>query len=200
MPHPPTPREIAAFREAGRALASVLAFRAIGSGRRAINFVDITEGKTPEHRWRGRCHGQDIYSPAWPGTRIAPQHRRRMEWQIVVDLAGPIAEAVRRGERRKKHIGAFALFDCSSRDNYSHAGKILADVCTLTNRRHALQRFEQRTLGLVLAHWRAIETLAIRLIDAGRLDGDQAEQIVTARLPRRDNQAGMISTNSSGIS
>jgi hypothetical protein len=63
-----------------------------------------------------------------------------------------------------------------------------------------LQRFEQRTLGLVLAHWRAIETLAIRLIEAGRLDGDQAEQIVTARLPRRDNQAGMISTNSSGIS
>jgi hypothetical protein len=188
-PQEPTATATVAFHEAGHALASVLAFRAIGSGRRAIKYVEISEGEMPAGQWSGSCHGPDIYSPAWPVARIAPQNRRKMEWQIVIDLAGPIAEAVARGERRKKYAGTFALFYFGSSEDFSHAGKVIDDLCALTKRRQALRRFEQRALAVVLAHWPAVSMLAAALIEAGRLDGDQVEQIVTAGVRRRDNQA-----------
>jgi hypothetical protein len=107
----------------------------------------------------------------------------------VIDLAGPIAEAVARGERRKKYAGTFALFYFGSSEDFSHAGKVIDDLCALTKRRQALRRFEQRALAVVLAHWPAVSMLAAALIEAGRLDGDQVEQIVTAGVRRRDNQA-----------
>ena len=172
-PQEPTATATVAFHEAGHALASVLAFRAIGSGRRAIKYVEISEGEMPAGQWSGSCHGPDIYSPAWPVARIAPQNRRKMEWQIVIDLAGPIAEAVARGERRKKYAGTFALFYCGSSEDFSHAGKVIADLCALTKRRQALRRFEQRALAVVLVR------IELRRFGDGLEDRTRARQLRT---------------------
>jgi hypothetical protein len=83
------------------------------------------------------------------------------------------------------------LFNCGSSEDFSHAGKVIADLCALTKRRQAFPRFEQRALAVVLAHWPAVSMLAAALIETGRLDGDQVEQIVTAGVRRRDDQAAI---------
>src|SRR3981081_1958795 len=188
-PQEPTATATVAFHEAGPGLASVLAVRAIGSGRRAIKYVEISEGEMPAGQWSGSCHGPDIYSPAWPVARIAPQKTCKMELQIVIDLAGPIAEAVARGERRKKYAGTFALFYCGSSEDFSHAGKVIDDLCALTKRRQALRRFEQRALAVVLAHWPAGSMLAAALVAGGRLAEETWRMVAPAGVQRRENQA-----------
>lgn len=49
----------------------------------------------------------------WPVKSIAEPFRDLMESQVVIELAGGIAEACHRGERRRRAILAFAESHCA---------------------------------------------------------------------------------------
>jgi hypothetical protein len=74
------------------------------SPRLPVRYVEIVES-TPS-QWSGNCVGMDIYSARWC---IAPRYRDLMEAQVVLELAGGVAEA----ERRRHQILAFAEANCA---------------------------------------------------------------------------------------
>jgi hypothetical protein len=55
--------------------------------------------------------------------------------QIVVHLAGGIAEAISRGERRKHAVLRFAKLSCNADADLKLAAAVLADLRKLTGRR-----------------------------------------------------------------
>jgi hypothetical protein len=176
-----TEPEFVAHHEAGHAVAIVLAFRTAAwlpypppSVR--VRSVEITED-TPG-QWGGNCVGTNIYSTRWPIECIAEPYRDLMEAQIVIHLAGGIAEAVHRGERRRQEVLAFAASNCSIDGDLKQARAVLADLRRLTGCRYDEQRFAERALALLLAHWRAVEALAAALVEDHRIEGDQVEAIV----------------------
>jgi hypothetical protein len=63
-------------------------------------------------QWSGNCFGLDIYSTAWSEDRIAEHYRDLMERQVVIELAGGVAEAIYRSERRKEEVLRFAIRHC----------------------------------------------------------------------------------------
>jgi hypothetical protein len=58
-----------------------------------------------------------------------------MERQIVIHLAGGIAEAISRGERRKHAVLRFAKLSCNADADLKLAAAVLADLRKLTGRR-----------------------------------------------------------------
>jgi hypothetical protein len=177
----------AAYHEAGHAVATMLAFRTarlpMRPPKRIIKFIEITaEGSNAQ--WGGLCFGPNIYAIEWPEGRIDWKYHEAMEWQIVIDLAGGIAEAISRGERRKKEIFWFAAFNCACGDDLKSAAAVLADLRKLTGHRYGERRFAERARDLLLANWSAVDALASALVDVERIDGDQVEKIVGRRLAR----------------
>ena len=78
-----------AFHESGHALAAVRAFRSA--------------------KWLPRP------APPLPvRSRVAPRFRDLMELQSAIHLAGGLAEAIHRGERRKEEILQFATRHCGT--------------------------------------------------------------------------------------
>ncbi|WP_454616509.1 hypothetical protein [Bradyrhizobium cenepequi] len=78
----------------------------------SIKFIETTAAGSTA-KWDGLCFGPDIYTIEWPEARVDWLYREAMEWQIVIDLARGIAEAISRGERRKKQVFWFAAFNCA---------------------------------------------------------------------------------------
>ncbi|MGY3131991.1 hypothetical protein ACVWZM_002673 [Bradyrhizobium sp. USDA 4501] len=179
-PAVPAAKTAAAYHEAGHAVASMVAFRTaklpMRPPKRIIKFIEITAaGGTA---WGGLCFGPDIYAIEWPEARIDPIYREAMEWQVVIDLAGGISEAISRGERRKKEVFYFATFNCACGDDLKSAAAVLADLRKLTGRQYGERRFAERARALLLANWAAVDALVSALIDAERIEGDQVEKIV----------------------
>jgi hypothetical protein len=107
----PTPMARVAYHEAGHAVANVLAWQNATFTNewpeRLLHRVEIFE-RNPGS-WGGYCDSPTLYSTQWPALeRIAPKWRDAMEWRIVSGMAGGIAEAVLRGEGRKKWGYGFA--------------------------------------------------------------------------------------------
>jgi hypothetical protein len=123
-----------------------------------VRYVEITEDS-------GHCVAASVYSSAWG---IAPRYLDLMQWQVVIHLAGGVAEAISRGERRRHEVLTFA----------QRARAVLDDLRTLTGRRHDAQPFAMRAMGLLLAHWPAVAALAAALIDNHRIEGDHVERIM----------------------
>jgi hypothetical protein len=171
----------AAYHEAGHTVTSLLAFRTaklpMPPPERIIKFVEIFIEAGPA-QWGGQCFGPNIYATQWPKGRIDWKYRDAMEWQIVIDLAGGIAEAISRGERRKKEVFWFATFKCACRDDLKNAAAVVADLRKLTGRQYGERRFAHRARDLLLANWQAVEVLADALVDTNRIEGDQVERIV----------------------
>jgi hypothetical protein len=187
----------AAHHQAGHAVATVIAFRTarlpMPPPMPVIKLVEITAGTNPPHQWGGQCFGPNIYATEWPSTTIDLIYRDAMEWQIVIDQAGGIAEAIHRGERRIKKVMHFATVNCSCGDDLANISAVLADLRTLTGRRHrGVQGFAERTLKLLLANWRAVEALAASLVRAGRIEGGKVERIVGPLLASSAAAMGMI--------
>jgi hypothetical protein len=181
------PKTAAAYHEAGHAVATMLAFRTarlpMRPPERIIKYIEITvEGSNAQ--WDGLCFGPNIYAVQWPEARIDWIYREAMEWQIMIDLAGGIAEAISRGERRKKKVFWFAVFNCGCRDDLKTAAAVVADLRKLTGRQHGERRFGERVFALLLAYWAAVDALASALVDAERIEGDQIEKIVEPWLGR----------------
>jgi hypothetical protein len=176
----------AAYHEAGHAVATLLAFRTarlpMSPPKSIIKFVEIyIDGAA---QWGGLCFGPNIYATQWPEGRINWKYRDAMEWQIVIDLAGGIAEAISRGERRKKEVFLFAACNCACDDDLKNAAAVLADLRKLTGRRYGGRRFADRARNLLLASWPAVDVVASALVETNRMEGAQVERIVGPWLAR----------------
>jgi hypothetical protein len=101
-----------------------------------------------------------------------------MQWQIVIELAGGIAEAIHRGERRRREILAFAETDCIMEIDLQRAAAVLGDLFRLTGRHYDEQPFAERALAVLLTHWKAVEALALALVKDRRIESTRIEQIV----------------------
>jgi hypothetical protein len=55
---------------------------------------------------------------------------------------------------------------------------VLGDLFRLTDVRYDAQRFAERALAVVLAHWPAVEALASALIEDRRIEGERVERII----------------------
>ena len=171
--------ELVSFHEAGHAVGISVAFRDAAwlpyppppVRVRSVEVVESTPGQ-----WTGNCVGTNIYSTAWPESRIAPRYRLLMEAQVSIHLAGGIAEAIHRGERRRREVLAFAKLYCHADADLTLAAGVVADLRRL--RRYDEQRLVDRTLAVLLAHWPAVEALASALIENRRIEGDHVEQII----------------------
>jgi len=112
-----TPITCAAYHEAGHAVATVLAFYTARHPNalppQPVKSVSLSEAEETPGHWDGVCHGPQIYSTQWPDARIHVRFREAMEWQIVINQAGGVAEAIYRGERRKKHVMWFSRFSAA---------------------------------------------------------------------------------------
>jgi hypothetical protein len=167
----------AAHHEAGHAVAIVWSFRNATwlpkpPPRLLARYVEVTED-TPG-QWTGCCVGPDIYSARWPIACIAEPYRDLMERQVVIHLAGGVAEWLYRAE---------ALMTVATRRAMdADLGKALdlldGDLFRVTGRRGALSPFIERTRTLLLAHWPALEALAAELIEHRRIEGERVQRII----------------------
>jgi hypothetical protein len=132
----------------------------------------------------GSCISPDIYSTRWPIGCIAEPYRDLMEWQVVVELAGGIAEAIHRGERRKQAVLAFAESNCNTDVDLKRAAAVLADLRRLTGRRYDEQRFAERAPAL------AADALGGRRRTGVRADREAARRRRTCRSHHRGSGTG----------
>ena len=158
-PHRRTPSpelvSAVAHHEAGHAVAIVWAFRAAAwlpnpPPPLPVRYIEITDSAAG---WSGNCFATDVYSMKWPIDCIAPRFRPLMEAQVVIELAGGVAEAVFRGEQRKHAILAFAVSNCAIDADLTRAAAVLSELRRLTGVRHDAQPFAERALRLTLANW-----------------------------------------------
>jgi len=131
--------------------------------------VESTPGQ-----WTGNCVGTNIYSTKW--KRVSEWFRDLMEAQVSIHLAGGIAEAIHRGERRRHEVLRFATRHCNADADLRLAAAVQADLRRL--RRYDEQHLVDRTLAVLLAHWPAVEAVASALIENGRIEGKQVEHII----------------------
>ena len=134
---------------------------------RSVEIAECTPGQ-----WVGNCVGTNIYSAEWDIACIAPRFRPLMEAQVVIHLAGGVAEAIFRGERRAREALAFAVNHCSMDTDLERAAAVLGDLRRLTGYRLDAQHFAERTLALLLTNWCAVEALASALVVSKRIEGE----------------------------
>ena len=72
----------------------------------------------------------------------------------------------------------FAKSYCSIDADLTRAAAVLGDLFRLTDVRYDAQRFAERALAVVLAHWPAVEALASALIEDRRIEGERVERII----------------------
>ena len=172
----PMTRAALAHHEAGHAVASVAAFMnceplpyPIPSP--LVDYVEISKSG-------GSCFGPAIYSPEWPRWRLDERLCAAMEWQLIICLAGGIAEAIHHSERGLQGVLRFAMSDSGMVLDMADIVPVLADLRELTGQDHDLQPLLRRTFDLLLQHWLAVEALASALLAASRIEGDEVEDII----------------------
>jgi hypothetical protein len=196
----------AAYHEAGHGVATLLGFRTVRSPMLPppvpVELMEVftSENPHPYLRIEGKCYGPSTYAPEWPKRRIANEWREAMEWHILIMQAGGIAEAIYRGERRKRDVLYFAILNCGCRSDHEQVTKTLADLRALTRRPQSEQRFAERTRALLLRNWSAVRALAEALTEAKRLEGEQVEAIIAPYLAPLTHVGTKPSKNSSLLS
>jgi hypothetical protein len=176
----PSPELISpTYHEAGH-VATVLAFR-------RARWLPYERQRCPSDRaiaedtpgqWGGACVGLDIYSMKWDLACVAPRYRDLMEAQVVIHLAGGIAEAIHRGVCSRQEVLRFAEANCEADADMEQARAVLGDLFRVTAYRFEARDFAGRTLEMLLAHWPAVEALAEALIEDGRIEGEDVERII----------------------
>jgi hypothetical protein len=190
------PMHFVAVHEAGHAVASILAHRALERDYPSFHRVFIRsdfsspyiDGRNREVDCAGMCEGSGLYAPGIDlgAFYLEPEPRpgwkfetlARMEWSIFISLAGPFAEAATRGFHSKANMLLGALFHCGSGDDFRAADAALLDYKKTSRRRRGMPFFADRTRDLVLKSWRAIDELANVLLVKETLDHDAAYAVV----------------------
>ena len=171
-------RAAAAYHEAGHAVANVLACRNAQLPPWDDLGVDSAEIGVDGKAWGGLCSGTTVYHAAYVTRLPSWDWRDAMEWQLVISMSGGIAEAIHRGERRRRVVFQFARLNCGAHHDLADAEKVLADLRALPGRRYGQERYTQRALKLMLAHWPAVEAIAAVLIRDLRIEGSTIEELV----------------------
>jgi hypothetical protein len=117
--------------------------------------------------------------PELKNWKLRPELKKQMEWEIIVSLAGPFAEAAARGDRTKTNMRYTALLFCGAGLDYHRAENVLKDYKWATKGRVGLRRFEDRARELVLTEWPAIEALSAALLKSNILTYEQVLPIIT---------------------
>jgi hypothetical protein len=169
-----TELELAAFHESGHAVATVLAFRRAlwlppSVPKQPIHFVRINENGG------GDCRSANVFSIRWG---IAPHYRPLMEWQTIIELAGPFAEGIHCGERSRHRALEFAKARCHADADLKKVEAVLECLRSLgvIDTQHLIDR----TLVLLLVRWPAVEALAQALIQHRHIEGADVEKIIAA--------------------
>jgi hypothetical protein len=169
-----------AYHEAGHAVAHVMAYR-------EAHLPDLKPAPSVKYariiredvgKASGICYGSRVYRPEYAARLPDWRWGHAMEWEIVINMAGGVAEAIYRGERRQREVMWFALMNCGTEGDLDDAEVVLADLNRLTRRRYGLQRFTIRALKLLLANWDAVEVIAATLIRDQHVDGAEIERAV----------------------
>jgi len=190
-----------AMHESAHALAYIRAYRALEWDFPSFRRIFIRRDSSSPYIYKGAplsdlagmCEGSDIYlASTWvkPSieTKMAvnPTTIARMEWSILISLAGPLAEAAARGARSKLDLGEMAR-KCGSKSDFDAAEAILLDYEKLSKRDRDIAYFENRARKLVFANWSAIDALANALLVTEALEYGDAYAIVEPFLePRLD--------------
>ena len=165
----------AAYHESGHAIATLWAFRRVTPlpnprPRSPVAYVEIANDS-------GNCYSTDIYCCAWSEDRLTVTNRAAMEAQVIIELSGGIAEALHRGEWRKRAILGYSQRHCQCDTDLTKARAVLGDLRRLDHR-YDMQDFAERTLTLMVANWQAVTALASPLVEQRRIDGERVEAII----------------------
>jgi hypothetical protein len=184
--------------EAGHAVASILAFRALGRSYPAFDRVFVRpDFSSPYIDRKGRsidcaglCEGPNLYTPKIGllvfnmEPALQAEILQTMEWSMVISFAGPFAEAIAKGLRSRRDKRWTALFSSGAEEDYRQAEAVLADYKQASKRRYGLRHFEELAWDLALKQQSAIAALASSLLSQLSLEYDQAHGIVSALLKR----------------
>ena len=173
-----SPVSIVAFHEAGHAVVAWLAFRDMARAPApvAVTSVEIDVGDTlrsETERRLGVCH-----------SALSRMTWSMLEWDIVVNFAGGLAEAIHRGERNRRSALRIALAKCGMGIDLEAIKRRIAALRILTDfpddddDRDAHRRFAWQALALLKANWVAVEAIAAALIERRKLDGAEVEAII----------------------
>ncbi len=150
---------LTAYREAGRAVMCMVQQR----GFKLVTIVSKGES-------RGRVHLTPIQLY---DKRRGHVYREKVKREIVIDLAGPIAEKIARGERQWRGTGSDLL---SAHRAIELASQMYDGHDTVAAYLKYLW-FETRDTLLKREHWKAVQILAAELIDNRRVSGFRAREL-----------------------
>lgn len=197
---------LTSHHEAGHAVASLIAYRALRRDYAAFDRVFVrsdlsspyTDRKGRSIDCTGACEGPDLYSPIFglgmffmtpaPRETWRAEILQTMEWSMIISFAGPFAEAIARGSRSRRDKRWTALFACGAEADYDQAEAVVKDYKQASKQRYGLRHFEERAWDLALKQQPAITALASSLVNQLSLEYDQAYAIVSPLLkPMRLN-------------
>lgn len=165
-----------AWHEAGHAVAYRRAHLPPSMSPLSVKYAAVL--REDNGKASGICFGSNVYMPEYAIQLPSWNWRDAMQWQIIANLAGGVAEAIHRGERRKQDVMWFALLNCGTEGDLEDADAVLADLRQLTGRRYGLQRFVLQARALLIEQWPAVAALAAELIRDRHIDGDEIDAIV----------------------
>lgn len=156
----------AAVHESAHAVATVLMFQQAEwlpgpAPLLPVKYVEIEEHAYGE--WGGNCFGSNIYNSNADCYR-SQAYRDLMERQVVIELAGGVAESMYRDA---------PIRDCCAEIDRKKAATVLADLYFLTNVRHTEEPYVERTRQLVQRHWYIVKRLATALAEEEFIDGNR---------------------------
>ena len=150
---------LTAYREAGRAVMCMVQ-------RRGFKFVTIVSKE--ESRGRVRLTPIQLYD-----KRRGQVYREKAEREIVIDLAGPIAEKIARGQRQWRGTGS----DLLSPHRAIELASQMHDGHDTVRAYLKYLWFQTRDTLLKREHWKAVQILAAELIDNRRISGSRAREL-----------------------
>ena len=119
-----------AYHEAGHAVANVLAYR--NAQLPPSNDIPSVKYAASSARRMARPEASAAPRMSTGGEYVAQLPTWRwgdaMQWQIVIDMAGGVAEAIHRGERRQREVFWFALINCGTDGDLENAEAVCADL------------------------------------------------------------------------
>ena len=119
-----------AYHESGHAIGISVAFcdaQWLPRQRPEVLVRSVAITESAPGQFLGNCTGMNIYSTKWPEWyRIAPRYLDLMKAQAL--MAGGLAEAIHRGERRRHQVLAFAKAHCHLDEDMALAAGVLAHL------------------------------------------------------------------------
>lgn len=117
--------------------------------------------------------------PKWfdPDWGEGPEHARLKDEQVLISLAGPIAE----GRVTTETLGA--------KDCHDALGMAECGVCSDEELQTYVNRACEKAEAILTEHWAGVDALARALLGEPTIEGPEAMRIIAAALPSAANAA-----------